>query len=195
MHEADNNKKLPERAMLLVGVSYLVFLAIFVFIFSFSRQSLKELEELQHASVEGSQKMLLISRFAELARNRARNTLQILETDDVFMQDELNQTIEKYAAQFAEVREELDKMPFSEEDLALYHSALELVPTILPAQRKAVELLMYGQDKQGARKLIYDIVPDRCFYFQQTSKDKLSVYSGAVNAQPAVIFCYPNHLP
>jgi signal transduction histidine kinase len=158
MHEADNNKKLPERAMLLVGVSYLVFLAIFVFIFSFSRQSLKELEELQHASVEGSQKMLLISRFAELARNRARNTLQILETDDVFMQDELNQTIEKYAAQFAEVREELDKMPFSEEDLALYHSALELVPTILPAQRKAVELLMYGQDKQGARKLIYDIV-------------------------------------
>jgi len=142
----------------LVIISYLVFIAVVVFIYRNNTVSLQELEELQQKSILGSEKMLLLSRFTELARNRARYTLKIFIEDEVFARDEINQKIENLAAAFAEVREKLDRMPFTAEDRQIYRSALDLVPEVLPAQRKAVELLMYDEDSDQARELIFDIV-------------------------------------
>ena len=146
------------KILTLFVISYLIFIAIIVFIYRNNTISLQDLDELQQKSVLGSEKMLLISRFAEFARNRARYTLQILVEDDPFKQDELNLKIENLASAFAEVRTKLDTMPFTKEDKQIYLSALDLVPEVLPAQRQAVELLMFGGDYEKARELIYSIV-------------------------------------
>lgn len=144
--------------IVLVAVAFVLFILTLLYIYLNNSRYLVELTQLANTSQSGSKKMQLFGEFAELARGRTRNTIQILETDDVFEQDELNQALEAYAAQFASIREQLDQMPFEQQDRALYDSAFEWVPKILPNQRRAVELIMHDGDLQEARRLIYDIV-------------------------------------
>ena len=139
----------------MVIVSFVLFLGTLAFIYYNNFNNLNEFTGLLNASESSSKKMQLFSEFAELARGRTRNTIQILETEDPFEQDELNQELEGYAARFAEIRETLDQMPFSPEDEKLYMSAFEWVPKILPQQREAVRLLIYEDDIEQARELIY----------------------------------------
>lgn len=139
----------------MVIVSFVLFLGALAFIYYNNLNNLNEFTGLLNASESSSKKMQLFSEFAELARGRTRNTIQILETEDPFEQDELNQELEGYAARFAEIREILDQMPFSPEDAKLYHSAFEWVPKILPQQREAVRLLIYEDNIEKARELIY----------------------------------------
>lgn len=154
LQRIDSKRPETSQVVVLVAIAFILFILTVVFIFFNNNQYLSELDLLAETSETGSKKMQLYNEFAELARGRTRNTLQILNAEDVFEQDELNQQLEGYAARFADVRERLDAMPFSVEDKKLYDSAFDWVPQVLPAQRKAVELLMFGGDKNEARRLI-----------------------------------------
>ncbi len=153
-----NKAPLASNIILLVAVAFILFILTLIFIYFNNTRYLVEMRQLAETSETGSKKMQLFNEFAELARGRTRNTLQILETEDVFEQDELNQQLESYAGKFAAVRERLDRMPFPDEDFELYKSAFEWVPKILPQQRKAVELVMHDSNQEEARRLIYEIV-------------------------------------
>ena len=107
-----------------------------------------------------SQKMQLNSELMELARARSRITLQIIDTPDVFEQDELNIKLGIYANRFAQVRSRLLEMQLSDEEKAIYKKHESIVPIILPAQRKAVELSMSGvtEDLLKAKNIVYNTV-------------------------------------
>ena len=145
-HQEFDKQTFARNIVRLVLVGFVLFLGALVFIYYSNSNNLKEFSELLNASESSSKKMQLFSEFAELARGRTRNTIQILETEDPFEQDELNQQLEGYAARFAEVREVLDTMPFNSEDLKLYNSVFDWVPKILPDQREAVRLMIYDDD-------------------------------------------------
>jgi len=107
-----------------------------------------------------SQKMQLNSELMELARSRSRITLQIVDTEDIFDQDELNLELNLLASRFSKTRSQLLNMPLSEAEKSIYKKHDKIVPVILPAQRKAVQLSMMS-DKSNlveARNLIYSTV-------------------------------------
>ena len=151
-----SNPSLGNNVIGLVAISLVLFIATIIFLYFNNSRYLEDFSGLLDENESGSYKMQLFSQFAELARGRTRNTIQILESDDIFEQDDLNQELEGYAGKFAFVREELDAMPFTEEDRQLYDSVFEIVRDILPQQRRAVELLMHQGDREEARALIYD---------------------------------------
>lgn len=151
-----SNPALGNSVIGLVALTFVCFIAILIFLYFNNSRYLDDFKELLEQNASSSHKMQLFSEFAELARGRTRNSIQILESDDIFEQDELNQQLEGYAGKFADVREQLDAMPFTKEDRELYESVFVVVQQILPRQRQAVELLMYGGDKEEARRLIYE---------------------------------------
>lgn len=153
-----NKSLLDKSVLILVALAFVLFIATLVFLYFNNSSYLVKLEELISSNEQSSRKMQLFSDFAELARGRTRNTMQILDSEDIFEQDELNQQLEGYAARFAAVREQVDRLPFSSTDRQLYESAFDIVPQILPRQRRAVELIMYENKTQQARRLIYDYV-------------------------------------
>jgi signal transduction histidine kinase/CheY-like chemotaxis protein len=157
-HQQFDKQTFARNIVRLVLFGFFLFLGALLYIYYDNSNNLKEFSELLNASESSSKKMQLFSEFAELARGRTRNTIQILETEDPFEQDELNQQLEGYAARFAEIRETLDRMPFNSEDLKLYKSLFDWVPKILPDQREAVRLMIYEDDIEKARKLIYGSV-------------------------------------
>ena len=156
----NNKKRLPASSniVMLVAATFFLFMITLFFLYFNNSEYLIKFQQLTNISQTGSKKMQLFSEFAELSRGRTRNTLQILETEDAFEQDELNQTLEGFASKFADARTQMDLLPFTKEDKELYDSAFKLVPTILPAQREAVELLMFGDNRERARSLIFDVV-------------------------------------
>jgi signal transduction histidine kinase/ActR/RegA family two-component response regulator len=162
--ESKHKLKSPSRASLgnnviaLVAIAFVFFIAVLVFLYFNNSRYLDDFKVLLNENENSSHKMQLFSEFAELARGRTRNTIQILESDDVFEQDELNQQLEGFAGKFAIVREQLDEMPFIAEDKKLYDAVFKVVQRILPRQRRAVELLMHEGDREEARRLIYESV-------------------------------------
>lgn len=178
----NNNSQsaLGNNVIALVAVAFVLFLVVLVFLYFNNSRYLVEFKQLIDATDQGSKKMLLFSEFAELARGRTRNTIQILESEDVFEQDELNQQLEGYAAKFAEVREQLDEMPFTADDRKLYDRVFVLVPEILPRQRRAVEILMYEDDREAARELIYEhVLPGQ--------QKIIDIFSELINREQAYI--------
>jgi len=153
-----SNPVLGNNVIGLVAIAFICFIAILIFLYFNNSRYLGDFKALLDENESGSHKMQLFSEFAEMARGRTRNTIQILESEDVFEQDDLNQQLEGYAAKFAHVREQLDVMPFTEKDRKLYESVFGVVQRILPRQRKAVELLMHEGDREEARRLIYEVV-------------------------------------
>ncbi len=149
---------LGNNVIALVAIAFVLFIATLVFLYFNNSRYLVDFKALLEENESSSHKMQLFSEFAELARGRTRNTIQILESEDIFEQDELNQELEGFAGRFADVREQLDMMPFNGQDRKLYESVFEVVQRILPRQRRAVELLMHEDDREEARRLIYEIV-------------------------------------
>lgn len=139
-------------------IASFIFLVIFIFLnYSFY---LIELEEvLAKAEIE-SKKMQLNSELIELARSRTRITSKIINIQDPFKQDELNQELEGYADKFARLRQKLLLLPLSSEENKILKTHKEIIPIILPSQRKVVESIMHGtrKDKKEAKKILYDIV-------------------------------------
>ncbi|MBT8448057.1 MAG: hypothetical protein KJO69_00085, partial [Gammaproteobacteria bacterium] len=153
-----SNPSLGNNVIGLVAIVFVCFISILVFLYFNNSSYLVDFNGLLEENESSSHKMQLFSEFAEFARGRTRNTIQILESEDIFEQDELNQQLEGFAGKFAHVRERLDLMPFTEQDRKLYESVFSVVQRILPRQRKAVELLMHEGDREEARRLIYKVV-------------------------------------
>lgn len=107
--------------------------------------------------------MHLNSELMELARGRTRLTSQIIDTEDIFEQDELNVLLESYAGRFASLRQQLLGLDLSDEEENILKLHESIVPVILPAQRRAVELAMSDEtgDIQQARTLLYEVVYPR----------------------------------
>ena len=107
-----------------------------------------------------SQKMRINSELMELARSRTRLTSKIIDTEDPFVQDELNMELEGYASRFAQLRNQLSTLPLNATERKILNSHKEIVTVILPAQRRAVELAFSREhaDKEKARQLLYKVV-------------------------------------
>lgn len=107
-----------------------------------------------------SRKMRLNSELMELARSRTRLTSQIIDTEDPFDQDELNQQLDIYASRFALLRTRLLEIELNAEEKAILDKQPKIVAVILPAQRQAVELAMSDNKEniKKAQELLYDIV-------------------------------------
>lgn len=105
-------------------------------------------------------KLLLSGRLAEAARARTRLTTQILNTDDLFEQDELNMLLESYAGRFAGDRARYLELPLSQAEKNILDEQTRIVPIILPAQRQVVIAAMNDdqEQKENAKDLLYQTV-------------------------------------
>ena len=155
-----NKSALTSNIVFLVSLNIILFLAFLIFLVLTYGNHLTETNIAIEKTDNVSQKMQFNSELMELSRARSRITLQIVDTEDVFEQDELNIELDIFASRFAKIRSQLLAMNLSDEEKALYKIHESIVPIILPAQRKAVELSMTGDadNKRKARQLIYDIV-------------------------------------
>lgn len=152
--------RLASNIVAMVSLSMAIFFSLVVFIIFNYGSHLSEMDSVIKKGEEYSQKMQLNSELMELARARSRITLQIIDTPDVFEQDELNIELGIYANRFAKIRSQLLDMPLSAEERAIYKKHETIVPIILPAQRKAVELSMSGvaKDLLKAKNIVYNTV-------------------------------------
>lgn len=144
----------------LVTISIVGFILLVLFIsYSYSR-FLNNLEVVLLEEELGSKKMLISSELMELARSRTRITSKIIDTEDYFDQDELNMQLATHAGKFAFLRLSLLELPLTAEERNILAANDAIVPIILPAQRKAVELAMNQNpgDKIIAEKILYDVV-------------------------------------
>lgn len=122
---------------------------------------MNEMEKVIVAEESESKKMQINSELMEIARARTRLTSQIINTDDPFIQDQLNIELENHAGRFASFRQQLLQLDLnSYERQVIEHEHADIVSIILPAQRKVVELAMSENpnDLQKARKLLYETV-------------------------------------
>lgn len=145
----------------LVGATLFVF---FYLLLLLSFDYIKFLNDSEAVIIEGSHashKMRLNSELMEIARARTRITNQIIDIDDPFEQDELNLELDRLAGKFAALREELLGMDLNQEEREiLLEDHPIIVSTILPAQRRAVDLAMSDspEDRRLARDILYKTV-------------------------------------
>jgi len=160
LSEKLTKSKFASNIVAMVTLSMTIFFSLVVFIIFNYGSHLSEMDDVIKKGELFSQKMQLNSELMELARARSRITLQIIDTPDVFEQDELNIKLGIYANRFAQVRSRLLEMQLSDEEKAIYKKHESIVPIILPAQRKAVELSMSGvtEDLLKAKNIVYNTV-------------------------------------
>ncbi len=144
----------------IIAVTFIGFIAFIGYVFVDHNRQVKQMSHVVEQNLIRSKKMQLLSEQMELARARTRLTSQILDTDDHFEQDELNTQLETYASQFAQRRQELLSLELGPEEQRVMEEQNAIVPIILPNQRKAVELAMYGDGEKlkEAEHLLYDVV-------------------------------------
>ena len=145
----------------LISVTLFIFLVLVSILFFGHGYYLNEMEKVIVAEELESKKMQINSELMEIARARTRFTSQIIDTDDPFIQDELNIKLETHAGRFATLRQQLLKLDLnSYERQVVENDHAEIVSIILPAQRKVVNLAMSDKpsDLQEARKLLYETV-------------------------------------
>ena len=147
-------------AAVIIAVTFFGFIAFMGYVFIDHERQVNQMSEVVQKNLQSSKKMQLLSELMEMARARTRLTSQILDTDDPFVQDELNTKLERFASQFARNRQQLLDMELAEEERRIMERQNTIVPVILPNQRKAVELAMYGDEEslQEAERILYDIV-------------------------------------
>lgn len=144
----------------LVTISVTGFILLVIFITVSYSFLLSDLEGVLLETELNSHKMQINSELMELARSRTRLTLQIIDLDDPFEQDELNMKLEMYAGRFASLRQKLRELSMTQDELNILDENNAIVPVILPAQRTAVEMAMTQEadDKKQAKQILYDAV-------------------------------------
>jgi len=145
----------------LISVTLFIFLVLVSILFFGHGYYLNEMEKVIVAEELESKKMQINSELMEIARARTRLTSQIIDTDDPFIQDELNIKLETHAGRFANLRQQLLKLDLnSYERQVIEHEHAEIVSIILPAQRKVVNLAMSDKpgDLQEAKTILYETV-------------------------------------
>ena len=160
-----NDETAPENLnTTIVSLVFLMvlFMVAFLAVVTISYHEILDIvDENSRRYVELSRKMVITSEMAELARSRTRLTAQITDTDDVFVQDELNLELERYASRFAVLRQELLRLSLDDAERSILEEFQPLIVSrILPAQRRAVELAMSDdeKDRQKAKDILYSKV-------------------------------------
>ncbi len=160
MHISTYLSRIQQNIAPLVSAVFIAYFCLVLFTYQSYRKQLHELNEIITASEIESHKMLLNSELMELARKRTRLTSEIIDTTDVFIQDELNIQLEIHAGQFAERRAALLQLDVNKEEKAELDSHTDIIKSILPAQRRAVELAMSDEPQNIAESsdILYQIV-------------------------------------
>jgi len=144
----------------LISLALASFFLLILFVVVSYDDYLTKLDQVVETGHLSSRKMQLSSELMELARTRTLLTSQIINTEDVFRQDELNVELEMYAGRYVGKRQQLASLLLTHEEKLLLKKHLEIVSVILPNQRRAVELAM-GDDEDDlelAKKLLYEVV-------------------------------------
>lgn len=144
----------------LISITFATFIIILLVLSMNYYRHVVELESIIITSENESHKMQLLSELMELSRSRTRLTSQIIDTEDVFKKDELNLELETYAGRFAQFRSELLTHDMSDKEQVILKSHESIIPIILPAQRKVVELAMTDDpaNLEQAKELLYTVV-------------------------------------
>jgi signal transduction histidine kinase len=168
-HQIKMSKKLnykktiinADNYILVAGFAFLLILVLAAILLWYNNkiQNQKLVDIILQQEISGK-KLFLSGKMAESARNRTRMTAHIIDIEDPFEQDELNLLLEKYATEFAVNRQKYLALSLTEKEKQVLDSQTQIVPIILPAQRKAVELAMSGSkdDKKIAKSLLYNKV-------------------------------------
>jgi len=154
-----NNPLLQNIVPLVTGV-FVGFSLLMLFILFSYTHNLTELEDVISNQAQKSLKMELNSQLMELARSRTRLTAKIINIEDPFEQDEINMQLDIHASQFARLRSTFLELDLSEIEKSIVEKQNKIIPKILTAQRKAVELAMSGEIKKikSAQQILYDSV-------------------------------------
>lgn len=145
----------------LISFTLVIFFVLVATLFFGHGYYLNKMESVIAAEELESKKMQINSELMEIARARTRLTSQIIDTEDPFIQDELNIELETYAGRFAYLRQKLLNLELdSYEKQVIEQEHAEIISVILPAQRTVVELAMSNNPENLpiARKLLYETV-------------------------------------
>ena len=104
MEESKNKIKFFNQASMLIVVVSTISIFSIIMIFLINHQNTKALYDLSKETVLSSEKMQIYSDLIETARSRTRNTIKLIDTDDLFKQDEINVELDNLAGRFAGLR-------------------------------------------------------------------------------------------
>jgi len=152
--------KKRDNLTVLFAVSFLALSGIMSLILFQHQNSIREAIVYMEKSKLSMKKMRYYSELMEFARSRTRLTRKLMDTEDFFNKDEINQALEIFANRFARTFQALVLLPLDARELKGVEKQRALVRVILPAQRQSVELSMHGDeaDKIKAQKIFYDVV-------------------------------------
>ncbi|MGB5455075.1 MAG: response regulator [Gammaproteobacteria bacterium] len=145
---------------LLLTATFVILVGLMIYIIIDHYFQMQHMNSVMSRSQETALKLRYYSELMEYARTRTRMTNQILDIQDIFEKDEINQSLEGYAGQFAQTYANLNRLQLDEFEKQKLTMQNEIVGVILPAQRQAVELSMHGGEtgsKQG-KALFYSTV-------------------------------------
>ena len=141
-------------------IAFVSLLLIILFNWQSSEHRLLDMWKTIDQNQLASKKMHMVNNLIELARTRTRLTDLVINEADPFAQDELGMELDILAARFARQRLELIELPLSAKEQQFLLKQADIVPIILPAQRKAVELAMTGDPESlvEADRLLREVV-------------------------------------
>ena len=144
----------------IIGATLFVITSMLLILFVSHENETKKVVNVLLDNHLSTKKMRYLSELTEFARTRTRLTSQILDSDDLFEKDEINQRLEHFAGRYAETYKQLKALPLSDAEKEKLFSQDEIVSVILPAQRKSVELAMHDDNKTRiqAKKIYYETV-------------------------------------
>jgi signal transduction histidine kinase len=144
----------------IIGTAFFLITILLLFLFFGHEKQTQQMELAVKESRLATTKMLYFSQLSEYARERTRLTSQILDTDDVFEQDEMNQDLESFAGKYAAAYQALKTLPLNNADNEVIKRQDQIIPVILPAQRRAVSLAMDSDhsSRMEAKEILYELV-------------------------------------
>ena len=158
--QPDRNLSVNKNIVPLVVTTIIIFITLVIFTSYQHNLYLNLFENILRNIETESKKMRINSEMMEVARSRTRITSQIIDTDDIFQQDELSIKLDSFANQFSILRDELLRSPLTDDEKNILNTHNDIVGVILPAQRSAVELAMFpaSSDDKRAEELLYGTV-------------------------------------
>ena len=147
---------------LLLTATFSVLIGLMIYIIIDHYYQMQHMNSVMSRSQETALKLRYYSELMEYARTRTRMTSRILYMQDIFEKDEINQRLEGYAGKFAQTYTNLNRLQLDEFEKQKLAMQNEIVGVILPAQRQAVELSMYGGEagsKQGQALFYSTVMP------------------------------------
>ena len=151
---------MTNQLVVVVGVAATVIGALLLSVFAFDDAQLQQMQGTIQEGQIVARKVRLSSELMEFARARTRMTRRLLDSQDIFEQDELNQRLDELAGQYAATFQRLQEMPLAPQERTKIEDLKKEVPIILPAQRQAVALVMTEgkRDQAEAVRLLNDVV-------------------------------------